>query len=284
MNRRVLFATVAALLMVGGACDSTGPSPTGEEVVVEAFLYAGESVQDIELSRAISLNSDDSVGVPISDAEVRLEKEGVMYELVPSDSSGHYHYPGNDLTVETRDVFQLEVRHNEHRITAETTVPPPPSDVALAHDTLEVSTFDGPGGGPPGGPPNEEPDSIEQNALTVTWDNPEGDYHYVVVESLVEEDPVYLLPEFIRERFSGFQFVASPTTANYYNIRSQALRVLGEHVARVYRVNEEYADLYENREQDSRDLNEPPSNVTGGLGIFSAFNSKTDTFQVVETD
>jgi hypothetical protein len=40
----------------------------------------------------------------------------------------------------------------------------------------------------------------------------------------------------------------------------------------VYRINQEYADLYRTRQQDSRDLNEPLSNVVNGLGVFSAFN------------
>ena len=47
---------------------------------------------------------------------------------------------------------------------------------------------------------------------------------------------------------------------------------------RLYRVNQEYADLYEGRVQDSRDLNEPPSNIVGGLGVFSAFASSEEIF------
>ncbi len=35
------------------------------------------------------------------------------------------------------------------------------------------------------------------------------------------------------------------------------------------------------RIQDSRDLNEPPTNIDGGLGVFSAFASDSVFFQVV---
>ena len=53
-------------------------------------------------------------------------------------------------------------------------------------------------------------------------------------------------------------------------------------------MNQEYADLYEGRVQDSRDLNEPPSNILGGLGVFSAFASQEGGFtarlQVAETN
>ena len=78
-----------------------------------------------------------------------------------------------------------------------------------------------------------------------------------------------------------FRLVAEPTKDDYHFIDMRVLRDLGRHIARVYRVNEEYAQLYENRTQDSRDLNEPPSNILGGLGVFSAFNSDSIGFAVV---
>jgi len=58
----------------------------------------------------------------------------------------------------------------------------------------------------------------------------------------------------------------------------------GRHRVILYRVNEEYANLYENRNQDSRDLNEPPSNIEGALGVFSAFNSVAAEFDVVVSE
>ncbi len=61
------------------------------------------------------------------------------------------------------------------------------------------------------------------------------------------------------------------------------MEALGAHHAKVYRVNAEYAQLYENRTQDSRDLNEPPSNIRNGLGVFSAFNSSSVSFEVART-
>jgi hypothetical protein len=40
--------------------------------------------------------------------------------------------------------------------------------------------------------------------------------------------------------------------------------------------------LYATLQQDSRDLNEPISNVHGGLGVFSAFSADTTVFTVVK--
>lgn len=276
MNRVLPFA-LAVLLMLP-ACDSVDSGESDPQVVVEAFLFAGEPVTDVRLAEALPLASEDSVARPISAADVRLIKDGMAYSLVPSDSAGYYHYPGDDLSIEAGDVFRLEVDDAGRRVTAETTIPSPPVGVTLLQNTLEVATFGG--GGLGGGPPGR----IEENALTITWDNPDAVLHYVVVESLVEEDPEYILPEFVRERFGGFRLISVPTTANFHDVNARSLEVLGAHRALVYRVNQEYAALYANREQDSRDLNEPPTNVDGGLGVFSAFNSRAVPFQVIRAD
>ena len=269
-----LFVFLGALLL---GCDSVDSNEIDDLVVVEAFLYAGEPVTNIRLAEVIPLASEDSVAAPISAAEVYLVKEDVRYRLVPSDSAGFYHYPEVELSVEAGDVFRLEVAYEGTRITAETVVPPPPTEVMLSNQTLEVTTFGGPGSG--GGPPQ-----LQDNALTLTWANPSDALHYVVIESLVTGEPEYILPEFIRERFTGFRLITSPTDANFFDVSARALEVFGPHRAVVYRVNQEYADLYENREQDSRDLNEPPTNIEGGLGVFSAFNSEVATFEVVAAD
>jgi hypothetical protein len=64
-----------------------------------------------------------------------------------------------------------------------------------------------------------------------------------------------------------------------YELTLLELRVYGPHEARVYRVSEAYAQLYQTG-GDSRSFREAPSNVDGGLGIFTAFNSRVRTFRV----
>lgn len=270
-----------ALLFSGlfAACDSGISSHNSDLLVVEAFLYAGEPVTDVYLSLAIPLSSEDSVATSVSNANVLLSKEGAIFQLSPSAASGYYHYDGDQLTIEAGDQFELLIHYQGMEVSAQTIVPPPPDGIQLSNPTLSVPNFSGgPGGfgGPRGGQ--------EQNTLTVSWDNPMDEFHFVVIESRVSGEPDYILPEFIRDRFGGFRLVAEPTNTNFHDVSFVALEVLGTHEAIVYRVNQEYADLYENREQDSRDLNEPPSNIKNGLGIFSAFNSQRAEFDVVRDE
>jgi len=74
------------------------------------------------------------------------------------------------------------------------------------------------------------------------------------------------------------------------NVSSLRVNRPGTYVIRIYRVNGDYRELDQFiRQQDSAErqgtglfLEEPPSNVVGGLGIFAAFASSVITIQVVD--
>ena len=102
----------------------------------------------------------------------------------------------------------------------------------------------------------------------------------MVVESVADTiDPIF--PEQVLNALEGFRFVSEPSSETSITFFGSALVSFGRYSVKVYHINQEYADLYENRTQDSRDLNEPPSNIANGLGVFSAFNSQEKFFEVV---
>jgi hypothetical protein len=105
---------------------------------------------------------------------------------------------------------------------------------------------------------------------------------YVVIDN-IEETPVQVDSGF-PGGFRPSRFISSPTNLNEYSISRMDVRYYGTYEVKVYRVNQEYADLYGSRQQDSRDLNEPLSNIENGLGIFSAFNSVAVCFKAVKED
>lgn len=257
------------------ACDTATGEIEGDLAVIEAFLFAGEPVDNIRITSTIPFSSSDTVAAPINDAALRLIKNGTVYELVSRDNEGYYHYPGDDLEITPGDHFILEMDYLGQTATAETEVPPAPLAVSLDSLVYEVPTFEigvgrPRGGGGPGG---------FGNGLLVTWDNPSNLLHYVVINGLQAEHES-IFPEFIGQRIGTFRFISEPTQESFFEINLLILEGIGSHEARVYRVNQEYADLYNNREQDSRDLNEPPNNITGALGVFSAFNSVAVRFEV----
>lgn len=248
------------------------------QFVVEAFIYAGEPIQDIRIKTVFPLADEDDTSTPINDAQVTILKKGERFSLIPSASEGYYHYPNSDLLVEINDVFDLEVTHNGITATAQTIVPTPTLGLRISTDSLKV----------PAVKLSEGREAIAAklmefmagSSIEANWDNADEDLYYMVVEQVGDTlDPIF--PDQVLEALSRFRFVSEPTDGTSLTFLGGTLVSFGTYVVKVYHINKEYADLYENRNQDSRDLNEPPSNVQNALGVFSAFNSDEVIFEVV---
>jgi hypothetical protein len=106
-------AAVSLAAVLGGCGDPPLVAPGEEEPVVRAYLYAGQPVTEIQLTRTVPINPTDSnvaaAPPPINDARVTLVRNGVRYALTraPGDS-GYYQYTGLDLVVREGDSWTLE--------------------------------------------------------------------------------------------------------------------------------------------------------------------------------
>lgn len=270
MMKRIAIVLAAAAVVAGCTESVTGSGEAGQ-VVIEAYLFAGEPVTDVRVTSAVELGAADTVGVPVDNAKIVLIKGGVRYPLtLAASNDGSYRYEGTSLTVNEGDVFDLEVTHGGTVATARTVVPIRPASLTVSADSVVVPSF-GAGFGP------GTFDALSTQ-LIARWPNAAGELYYVTVAS-TEESPTEIDGPF---RGRGFRrFIFPPIAADSFAVSPLSLAVYGRHEIRVYRVNNEYAALYESRMQDSRDLNEPATNIHGGLGVFSAFSSRVATFRAV---
>jgi hypothetical protein len=263
------IAAMLAVTVLVCSCETTPTLPDGSaKPVIEAFLFAGESVTDVHIATTVALGSADTVGTPINDAVVVLTKLGIRYTLTPAEGdSGYYRYLGEDLSVNEGDVFDLEVTYAGSVATAQTVVPIHPDTVTLSADSIVVPTFGRGSGGTPG---------AFGTQLIARWPNPSRDLYYVTIEAVGDSSSP------ITSGFGGARrFIFPPIAADSFAVSPVSLAYYGLHRVKVYHVNTEYAALYESRQQDTRDLNEPATNVRNGLGVFSAFSSRSVTFRAV---
>jgi len=273
-HRRNLMLLLVATLMALGACsaDQVFAPPDPDSFVVQAFLFTGEPVSEVSVMGVLPIDADSTaVPEPITEASIWLTRDGVRHELVPTDGEpGFYHDPEGDVPVEVGDHFQLEVRWRDQSATAETVVPATPTGLDLSADSLAAPSSDGgPGGGFGGG--------FSSQSIVARWSNPNNELHYLVVDN-VEGDPEPVPSSGIISRVVP-RIILPPTPADSSFVSARSLTHLGLHRVKLYRVNPACADLYRGLQQDSRDLNEPPSNIDGALGVFSAFASDSTFFR-----
>ncbi len=267
---------IVCIALASASCDSdlAFVPPVPDTFVIQAYIFTGEPVTAVSVSGVLPIDADSTeVAELISDAQITLIRGGVRYDLVPTvGEAGKYEYPGSDLTIAVGDVFQLEATYGSRTATAETVVPSPPTGLVLSADSLIVPEFGGGRGGRGG------QGSLLAAGVTARWSNPASELHFAVIDN-VEPAPEILPTTEIFSRFAA-RIVQQPTAADSSIVTLLTLTHYGSHRLKLYRINDEYADLYQGLNQDSRDLNEPPSNIHGALGVFSAFSSDSAFFVV----
>jgi hypothetical protein len=264
MKRVIKLSFLLMIILLWGCTEDSPFIPDNKLVVVQAYLYADEPVSDIRLTTTLPIDADTGKAPPINNADVTLIKDGQRFLLSASPGdSGYYHYEGSDLTVNADDIFNIEVNYEDEIISAETTVPEAPVGMALSDTILSIPNYYRP---------------IEMTKeITLSWSNENEQLYFVVIEN-IDENPDEILT-FMPSR-GGKKMISLPTNRDYYTINFRSVSYRGKHRVKLYRINQEYADLYLSRQQDSRDLNEPLTNIQNGLGIFSAFNSDSLFFTV----
>ena len=276
MFKKIVIPTLIICSILPFSCTEIEEVNIKDNFVVEAFLFAEEAVTNIRLKTTFPISAAEDDSDPINEASVQLIKNNTTYDLVATGTDGFYHYPDTDLNIFSGDLFSLKVNYKSRSASAQTIVPVSPTGVNINVDSVVIPRV------------NLSPASLELLRevlqglfINVAWENPTEDWYYIVVENIEQiKDPIF--PAVVEEALEFFRFVSDPTQNDAELIIGAGLRHYGTHQVTVYRVNQEYADLFENSTQDSRDLNEPPSNIENALGIFTAFASERIFFEVLE--
>jgi len=275
MNNKLFFSAVFSIIFLTLSCeDDLLPVPEADLIVVRGYLYAGQPVTDVILTSTLALDDESETAIPIDSAVVVLKRGAEEFVLSPVYSqdtteadttfSITYTYPDSDLVVAEGDTFILDINYGEQRLTSEAIVPAKPDSFSSKIDTMYVPYFE------------RNRDYIrwifaDSNIIRLNWDNPEDHFHYLLMDN-VEEDPEPLektLPPRWR------RFISEPFIDTSYAMLASTITHFGRHDIVLFHVQTNYVLLYQSSGQNSRDLNEPYSNIKGGLGMFTAFNSDT---------
>lgn len=273
--KNIIIVTILATFGMMSCTDTSTPQVSNEELLaVWVYVYAGEELDDIRLASTISLDSELEEAPPVSGATIVVSTDNVSFTCIEDTSTpGNYYYPGSDFSVEVGNRVELSVITDTEDVYALTAVPPKPVNVIISASSMTLPDFSD----------REAMRTWRESAddVEVSWDAEIDAWYYVVLEC-TEDNPVEIDSWNMGPRPEQRR-IFPPVQDDHYRVRFPLFEYAGEHRLTVYRVNQEYVDLYEYREQDSRDLQEPLTNIEGGLGIFSAFNSASVTINVIQS-
>ena len=277
MNLRPIYICTLIGLLFG--CDESLDSPNTNQFVVEAFITANAPINDITIKETVSLDVNEFDNTPITDAQVRLIAGDDNILLDYNNTTGKYFAPNDDIPINNFEDYSIEITLDGIAATSSTVVPETPTGLTLSGSTLTIPNLTlnfGLG--------DQVRNLFNDERITLNWESTPGRSYFVVIENKEDQlDPILPdgIPQESLDLLSSFRFISEPSEDTSFDIIGIALETYGLHVAKVYSVNQEYVDLFNSATQDSRDLNEPPSNVVNALGIFTAFAVDSLEFSVV---
>lgn len=241
-----------------------------DKPVVEAYLVPGQKV-NVHLTKQIGFGTSDTAQVPLDGLAVFIADDTKEYAL-NFLSDGNYQ-SGSDLVITEGKTYSLRFNYKDNVVSAETTIPTKPQNFAASASSFTVPTFDVGSGVRP-----EFPDPIK-----LTWTNAAHDYHLVVVQN------IEIFPTAISFGFPGGGgssstlrpiFRNQPDQGVSYELNLQSFSYYGKHWLILYRINPEYAALYQQSGSSSLNLKNPSTNIKNGLGIFTGIGADTLSLKV----
>ncbi|MFZ5941526.1 MAG: DUF4249 family protein [Bacteroidota bacterium] len=268
MRKIELFLSTALLL--SGCYDTDLVFEDQFVPVIQGYLYINKPVEDIRITKMISFGDDTTGATGISNAIVTLQRGSETWTLVNNTADTSYYYSEDEIGIQPGDTFYLQAVIDDMILTSTTIVPPLPPAMTLSSTRLEI---------PQAEDMTEFRDLEMPDPIEITWEDPDSGYYFFRIDN-VEGNPSAIRPDMADRPFRPEQdmIITEPVTDGYYQISPMQVEYYGTHRVIVYSVNDEYVALYSTQSQDSRELNEPFTNIGNGLGLFTAFSS--DTFYI----
>jgi hypothetical protein len=320
------YKTMLAFCIVGFviilSCANSGTAPTAQDqdgIVVEAYLYAGQPVNDVRIVHLTKIIYDTLERLPVTgspgdstdttvtkfrdstynNAVVTITTNGKTFPLASQDS-GWYADATGSLAVNIGQTYRIDVSAGGEHAWAQTTVPTPVGGLSVSRDTLYVaarSTGGGggfTGGGGAGGGTGTTATALPESLTTTTlrWNNASAAYLYYK----------YSLDTVLANSRANLARNGSYTSADSVTVSSSrsgtagrgfqtaasatviGLTTVGKYRVLLYTTTPDYrAMLSSMADTSSQDeYSESPTNVTNGFGFFTSF-SLDSTFLYVAT-
>jgi Domain of unknown function (DUF4249) len=273
------YLQILLLSLISASCIEVNNIITpGDRPVIEAYLAPGNTIS-MKVFTEIPYTAEDSAySKPILGLSIKITGNDGLNIVLKEKGEGVY--VSTAKLGKAGATYKMSFTHSGRIISAETTLPKAPEKFKMDKTEISRVARDFSAGFTPGqGPPQGGGFQQETNtAVNLTWNNPDNVYHFVAAQ-LIDANATQILipppsngnmPARPARRFNNQPVLTSSST-----LRGQSFEYFGRYAIILYRLNPDYAALYENTSTTSQNIATPVSTITNGLGIFTGINADT---------
>lgn len=254
-----LTSAACAFFLAGCGEEMTLPAVDVSTPIVESYLEEGKNTLSVKLyTMEVYLGDDYILSKPVGG--LRLQVNG---QELQETAGGTYSLDLGADTIRSLEEYNLEFEYQGKLVRASTTVPQPVRNLRIEPASI-VQTYSSYFWG----------GTEDTTGIVLSWDDPDGSFYQVYVVSpsgSTVNTPSG--PVFGRRMMQPFQ-------GNRHVMRSMDFPTTGYYTIYLYRVNKDYADLYER--VSSTDLANPAGSIDNALGIFTSLSAASVGFSVTE--
>lgn len=260
-TRHIALTLIGSLLLLASCKKNQSDILATNKPVVEAYLVPGTTLS-IKVYQQKSLTDTATYGAALTGLSISVSDGSKSVKLTES-ASGTYTYADQSFITGGK-TYTMEFTYANALISATTIMPGKPQNFTLSDSVFHV-------------PSTINPLYADVARATLRWSNPDSLYHLLVFKNL-DNDPYYI--SYIRSNNEP-SFQINAERASYYNLVQSSFNYYGHYKVILMRVNQEYINiLTTNISRDSQALLNEPTNVTNGLGIFTAMQTDTLSLRV----
>jgi hypothetical protein len=258
---------LAIILLASCGKELTTPIVPDKVAIVESYLYTGDSVITIKVTKLLPYSDDTTDAVEyISGLHLQINGSDLT-----ETRTGIYTLPLGTERIQSGETYVLKFQYFSDTVSSITTVPDKPVNFSISSNTIYADRITSAGGGMPSGPPAD---------ITLSWDNPDGSYYYVVIEYL-ESTRDYINYRSKSLDLSDTTSIA-PTNASETRLGTRNLYFFGSYRIVLFKVNKDFADLYQQTAVNSNNIITPVTNINNGFGVFTGMAGDTVYLEVLE--
>jgi len=244
----------------------------GDKPVIEAYLAPGNPVSMKIYTETPYSETDSVYAEPVTGLTVTLTGSNGQHIVLTDNHDGTY--TSSERLGEAGLTYAMSFQHKGRTVSAETTLPEKPQGfhmdttvVYRVYRNITGSFLPGQGG-------FEQEEPVDIN---LSWQNPDQVYHFVSALVLDENASQIVTRTGDNSFFQppGRRFNNEPVQGESAVISSQSFEYFGRHAIILYKLNPDYAALYQNQSSTSQNISTPVSTITNGLGIFTGINADT---------